>query len=219
MSVSNPYHLGNVYNNITKKSPLLYKYQYILEFVNGGGFWVDGQLKKFTLFDHDDNNPQQNFSYWAQGASIPKFNIPAAKVNFYATDFRVPACMTYDHTFLTNIFLDQDLTMYNKLDTWLKMISRLQLSAGGIKVIPTIKLRVRLLDSQHQYFTASFVMEGVWITNLGKMSLTYKAGGDTQPIKVPVTFAMQYYYRDDDPQALQMDPLSQAKILAAYGQL
>lgn len=218
MSVTNPYHLGNFYNNITKQLPLLYQYQYILEFVGGGTYYdaSGGQFKKFTLFDHDQNNPDQNFSYWAQSASIPKFTIPVAKTRFYATDFRVPACMTYDHQFSTKILLDQDLTMYNKLDTWLKIISRLQLSAGGLKTIPTIKLRIRLLDSEHQYFTTSIVMDGVWIKKLGDISLQYKEG-DSSPINVNVDFSIQYYYRDDDPQTLQMDPLSQAKIMAAYG--
>jgi hypothetical protein len=163
MGVLNQYHLGTVYGGITKQKPLLYKYQYILEFVGGNGYWDSGVFKTFTLFDNDDNNPDQNFTYWAQGATIPQFEIPAAKVSYYATEFRVPGCMKYTHDFSTKILLDQDLTMYNKLDTWLKMISRLQLSGGGIKVIPTIKLRIRLLDSEHQYFTTSFIMDGVYI--------------------------------------------------------
>ena len=111
-----------------------------------------------------------------------------------------------------------NLTLYNKLDAWLKMISRLQLSGGGIKVIPTIKLRLRLLDSEHQYFTTSFVYDGVWINKLGNIALAYKAG-DAQVKKVNVGFKVQYYYKDDDEQNLAMDPLSKAKILAAYGEL
>lgn len=218
MSVTNPYHLGNYYNNISKQLPLLYKYQYILEFVGGGTYFIDNQFKKFTLFDHDQNNPDQNFSYWAQSAKIPKFEIPKVSVPYYATDFRIPACMKYEHNFQTKILLDQDLTMYNKLDTWLKMISRLQLSGGGMKTIPTIKMRIRLLDSEHQYFTTSIVMEGVWINKLGPINLKY-AAGDATPLTVDVEFRMQYYYKDDDEQNLSMDPLSQAKILAAYGQL
>lgn len=124
--------------------------------------------------------------------------------------------MKYEHNFQTKILLDQDLTMYNKLDTWLKMISRLQLSGGGMKTIPTIKMRIRLLDSEHQYFTTSIVMEGVWINKLGPINLKY-AAGDATPLTVDVEFRMQYYYKDDDEQNLSMDPLSQAKILAAYG--
>jgi hypothetical protein len=57
MSVTNPYHLGNYYNNISKQLPLLYKYQYILEFIGGNGFWDSGEFKTFTLFDYDENNP------------------------------------------------------------------------------------------------------------------------------------------------------------------
>ncbi len=218
MSVTNQYPLGTVYNSITKAKPLLYKYQFILQFIGGNGFWDAGTFKSFTLFDNDTNNPDQNFTYWAQSATIPEFNIPSQKVSFYASQFRVPTCMTYKHDFETKILLDQDMTMYNKLDTWLKMISRLQLSGGGIKTIPTIKLRIRLLDSEHQYFTTSIVLDGVWIKELGNIKLEYKAG-DANAMTVNAKFAVQYYYKDDDEQNLSMDPLSQAKILAAYGEL
>jgi hypothetical protein len=90
--------------------------------------------------------------------------------------------------------------MYNKLDTWLKMITRLQLSGGGIKTIPTIKLRIRLLDSEHQYFTTSIVFDGVWIKKLGEISLQYDQGAKAMTCNVD--FSVQYYYRDDDPQNL-----------------
>lgn len=212
--MDNKYHLGSYYNNITKKKPLLYKYQYILDFVGNGGFWLDSDFKPFTLFNDNPDNPDQNFSYWAQSASIPGFNINKADVNFYGGKFHVPACKTYEHDFSCQILLDQDLTMYKKLDTWLKMISRYELSGGGIKVIPTCKLRIKLLDSEHQYFTTSFVMEGVWIKSLSSVAFEY-SGPDVSPLMVNAGFSMQYYYEDKDLD-LTMDPLSQAKVLAAY---
>ena len=212
--MDNLYHLNSYYNNLTKKKPLLYKYQYVLDFVGNGGFWVDQDFKPFTLFNDNTDDPSQNFSYWAQSASIPGFNINKTDVNFYGAKFHVPACKTYEHDFSTNILLDQDMTMYKKLDTWLKMISRYEISGGGIKTIPTCKLRIKLLDSEHQYFTTSIVMDGAYITSLAAAQFEY-SGPDVGPLTVAATFKIQYYYRDDDLD-LTMDPLSQAKVLAAY---
>ena len=81
MSVlKNEHHLGRFYNLITKNKPLLYNYQYILEFVEGGTYWEGGQWKKFDLFDHNDNDPANNFTYWAGGATIPSFDLTKAQV-------------------------------------------------------------------------------------------------------------------------------------------
>ena len=143
------------------------------------------------------------------------FNINKTDVNFYGAKFHVPACKTYEHDFSTNILIDQDMIMYKKLETWLKMISRYEISGGGIKVIPTCKLRVKLLDSEHQYFTTSVVMDGAYITSLAATTFDYNGGPDVTPITVAATFKIQYYYRDDDLD-LTMDPLSQARVLAAY---
>lgn len=212
--MDNNYHLGSFYSNITKQKPLLYQYQYVLDFVGNGGFWLDSDFKPFTLFNDDPDNPDQVFSYWAQSAQIPGFELTKANVPFYGAQFHVPACQKYTHDFSCQILLDQDLTMYKKLETWLKIISRYEISGGGIKVIPTCKLRVKLLDSQHQYFTTSIVMDGAWITGLDAVSFKYNGPG-VQPLMVNAKFKIQYYYRDDNLD-LTMDPLSQARILAAY---
>ena len=57
-------------------------------------------------------------------------------------------------------------------------------------------------------------MDGVWITGLDTVSFKY-GNPNVEPLKVNAKFKMQYYYRDDDLD-LTMDPLSHAKILAAY---
>jgi len=124
--------------------------------------------------------------------------------------------MTYMHDFNTRIFLDQDFTMYDKMLKWAQQISKLQLSGGGIKVIPSIKMRVKLLDSEHQYFTTSFVMEGVWLSTINQVQLSYQQG--SQALMVDCRFKCQYYYRDDDCD-LTMDPLTQSNILKAYAAL
>ncbi len=212
--MDNTYQLGTFYNQITKAKPLLYQYQYVIEFVGNGGFWLDYNFKPFTLFNDNTDSPDENFSYWAQSASLPSFEIGKADVNFYGATFHTPTCMKYAHDFKTNILLDQDFTMYKKLETWLKMISRYELSGGGIKTIPTCKLRVKLLNSEHKEFTTSMVYEGVWITSLGSKEFTYGTA-NANPIYIDVNFKYQYAYRDDELD-LTMDPLSATRIALAY---
>jgi len=88
--------------------------------------YLDYNFKQFTLFDKDESNPDTCIAYWVQdGPKIPAFEIKPATTQFYSQKFSVPACKIYGHELNVNIILDQDLTMYKKLETWLKMISRL----------------------------------------------------------------------------------------------
>ncbi len=57
-------------------------------------------------------------------------------------------------------------------------------------------MSIKLLDNTHQYFTTSFVVVGVWPTNVGDLALEYKAD-DSSVMTASVKFKYQYCYRDD----------------------
>jgi hypothetical protein len=210
MARRNDYHLSSFYNQITKTKPLLYDYQFIVEFVQGGTYTVnDGvakSIQQFQLFNADPNQPDQNFSYYAQSASLPKFSVNKANAKFYGIDFRVPTVIKYEHQWQCEILLEQDMIMYEKLRTWAKLLSDLRLNGGGIKTIPDVSLRVSLLNAEHTQFTTSFVLAGVWLTEIPEIKLEYK-DNDTAPLKVTPKFQYQYCYRDDKFD-LTADPLS-----------
>lgn len=204
-TTTNSYHLKNFYNQIMKTNPLLYPYQFVIEFVQGGtmgdGF---GGTQTFDLFDNS-SNPDENFTYYAQSGSIPKFTVNKAAVNYYATEFRTPTVIQYEHDWSVKILLEQDMIMYEKLRTWMKLMTNLENSGGGIKTIPNINMRISLMNAEHTYFTTSYVMVGIWPTQIPKISLKYESGS-SQAMTLDCKFKYQYCYRDDEFD-LSQDPL------------
>lgn len=194
---ANQYNLQAFYNQIMKGMPMLYGYQFILEFVQGGQLGNDNiGYETFDLFNNHES-PDQNFTYYAQSASLPKFQIQKATATYYGTQFRVPTTIQYEHEYSVKILIEQDMIMYEKLRTWMKMISDLRSNGGGIKTIPSVAMRLNILDSSHQYFTTSYVMEGVWPLTIPAITLKYQQD-DNNPITLDCKFKYQYCYRDDD---------------------
>ena len=194
----NNYHVKAFYNQIMKQIPMLYGYQFILEFINTG----DPAGGLFNV----GTDPADKFAYYAQSATLPKVGIVKAKATYYGTEFRTPTVVQYDHEYTVKILLEQDMIMYKRLCDWVKLISDLKNNGGGRKVIPDMKLRLNLLDSSHQVFTTSYVMEGVWPNKIDDISLKY-AASDTTPVTVTAHFKYQYCYRDDNLDT-NGDPLS-----------
>lgn len=92
----NKYNLSNFYNQLTKNTAMLYKYQFVVEFIQGGdNHW----------FINDANSPDQNFSYYCQSGKIPEFKINKANVTYYGTKFNIPTVMTFDHSWDCKILL------------------------------------------------------------------------------------------------------------------
>ena len=92
----NEYNLSSFYNQLTKNTALLYKYQFVVEFIQGGENYY---------FQNDSASPDQNFSYYCQSGKIPAFSIKKASVDYYGTNFRIPTVMTFDHTWDCKIIL------------------------------------------------------------------------------------------------------------------
>lgn len=192
----NEYNIQSFYNQIMKQMPMLYGYQFVLEFVQGGQLGNDySGYQPFTLFNNSES-PDQNFTYYAQSASLPKIGIVKSKASYYGTEFRIPTVIQYEHDYTVKILLEQDMIMYEKLRQWMRMISDLKYNGGGIKSIPSVALRLNLLDSTHQNFTTSYVLEGVWPTNIAEIPLKY-AQDDNTPVSCDCKFKYQYCYRDD----------------------
>jgi hypothetical protein len=135
--------------------------------------------------------------------------ISAATVNFLANAFEVPGVVEYGETWDTKILLDQDLTQYKKLQSWQRLISDFSKSGGGKKVIPNVQAKVSLLDNTMQNIKNTFIMEGVWISKLGKVSFDYSNEGGANLAECQATFTYQYFYKADDLEApTDSDPLS-----------
>lgn len=206
---NNQYNMQGFYNQLMKHSPMLYKYQFVVEFIQGGSMNDGYGEQSFTLFNNSQE-ADQNFSYYAQSASLPKFSVQKAKAAFYGNEFRVPTVIQYEHDWSIKVLLEQDMIMYDKLRAWMDIISDLKNNGGGLKTIPNINMRILLLNSQHTEFTTSYVLTGVWPTNVGEIGLAYKQDdGEAKTIDLKIKY--QYCYEDPNFDT-KADPLNAQNV-------
>jgi hypothetical protein len=182
------FHMKNFYTNIMKTNALLYKYQFLVEFIG---------LEALGIDITDSSDASKNITYYVQSAEIPGYSMQNGKSIFMGTEFRIPGVRKYDHTWAPQILLDENMFAYKGLQQWREKISSLKIDGGGQKVIPNVQARLSLLSPDHQTKVASFILEGVWIKSLGEISLAYSANGGGDLLKVPATFKYQYVYPDD----------------------
>lgn len=206
-TVKNTYHIADYYKNLIQKHPMQYGHQFIIEFIAPEG-QTGTILQGDDAFGRKDHTNIQCFTYWAQSAKIPKQTIVEATVKFLANDFMVPGVVKFDESWTTKILMDQDLTQYNKLQAWQRLISDFSKSGGGKKVIPNVQAKVSLLDNTMQHIKNTFIMEGVWLKKLGQIQMQYEAGG-SNIVTCDAEFEYQYFYKADDIEApTDSDPLS-----------
>ena len=185
----NEHHLNQVYHNIMQGNALLYKYQFLVEFVGSA------ELGQYTQFSLQPSDTSTNITYWAQSASIPSFELSKGKTNFFGTEFRAPGVLKFSHSWKVNFLCDQGMNLYQMMTEWRKKISDLKLDGGGIKKVPDVSMRISLINADHSVKTTSFVVAGVWPKNIGAISMQYANGGGAAT-KFDVDFAFQYCYED-----------------------
>jgi hypothetical protein len=177
--------LKNFYNNIMRDKALLYKNQFYVEVFAG------------TYVGRDTANPAADFSYYVQSADIPGSKLVNGKTVFFGTEFRIPGVKQFDHNWSVNILLDQDLTMFKKLERWRNDISSLKSNGGGNKHLTNYYAKVHLLNETHTSVVQTFIIAGIWIKSLGDINLAYANGGG-DVLKIPAEFRYQYIYREND---------------------
>lgn len=185
MSRPSDKHLSNFYTNIMRGNALLYKYQFLVQLMGPADLgW--------------NNSASQNFSYYVQSGSIPGTKLVNGKTVFFGTEFRIPGVKQFDHNWQTEILIDQDLTIYKKLEAWRDSISSLRVDGGGIKQIQPYKAKISTLNPDHQTINESYILEGLWIKSLGDINLAYQNNGGGDVLKIPAEFRYQYVYREGD---------------------
>lgn len=184
-------------NGITKNTPLRFGHQFTVEFQ---GYDLPDYLQS------TGKSTSENITYYVKSASIPKVDVKSANVSFLAAGFVVPGVIAYPDSWKVDILLDQDLTMYRRLKLWHEEISSYRLDGGGKKVIPYVTANVNLLDNTMQNIVRRYIMEGVWISELGNVDFKYQEGA-SEVLKCSCTFTMQYFYEaqgEDDPLKAQV---------------
>jgi hypothetical protein len=85
--------------------------------------------------------------------------------------------------------------MYNALYEWQESLASLKNNGGGLKVIPDVYAKVKLLNDRFDTVTNTFTLVGVFPSDIPKISLEYKNAADI--IEVDCTLTYQYMYHDE----------------------
>jgi hypothetical protein len=170
MSVKNEIDLQTFYNNIARSKSLLLTHQFIIEF-SGSGLY--SELSR-------DASDSKKITYWIQSASIPEQRIDDVKVPFMSQQFSIPKQIQFGEDWPVSVLLDENLTQYNILKNWTSIFSDLRKSGGGIKTIPSVQAKVSLVDSTFTKIKKTFILEGVWPSDLGNVEFQYENESNIQ---------------------------------------
>ena len=183
----NGFHLKNFYTGIMTKSPVLYRYQFL---VNFGG----ADIESYGFNDTSDAG--KNITYYVQSAALPGVKLANANTAFFGTEFEIPGVKQFGHNWSVKILLNQNLFGYKALQAWHRDISRLELDGGGIKHIQNAYAQVSLLAADSKTITNTYVLEGIWIKSLSNIDLKYNNGGGDGPATLTCEFRYQYSYEE-----------------------
>jgi hypothetical protein len=193
MSRTNEFNLKEFYTGIIKQTPFRFGHQFTVEFFSNDS----EQTSYFT------NVNGQPITYYIRSTKIPKADIKSATVPFLAAGFVVPGVIAYPEEWDVTILLDSQLTAYTNLKRWHDSISSYKWDGGGKKVIPSVTGKVNLLDNTMQNVVKRYMIEGIWIQELGNVDFQYQEGaGEVKTC--PCKFTMQYFYEVD----VETDPLA-----------
>ena len=140
MNNINIYDIKTFYTQITKRSPLLFKYQFTVELFSG------------------EDNQSKNLPYYVQSATLPKFDITKGKVAYFGINFNVPGTIKYEHDWKCKLLLDQDMTMYEWFRKSMKYFSDLKFNGGGNRQIPNWNLHLNLLNNENNNVLETYVL-------------------------------------------------------------
>ena len=182
--------LSKFYNNLRSTDSLLYGYQFVLEFE--GDVFQDTVLKNIVV----NNTTGEKISYLVQSTKVPNLDMSTGDTTFLGNTFHNPGVLKFPHNWDCTLLLLEDFDAYRIFRHWMNIMSNLRSSGGGDRVISNAKARVSVLDSSSQAKIRSFVLEGIWPSQIGSLALAYTQGGGNAAT-LQVTFQYQYWYRDD----------------------
>jgi hypothetical protein len=140
-------------------------------------------------------NSNGDFSFYVKSSSVPKVEIDQTEVSFLSQKFVIPKQVKYGDSWKCKLLVNGDLKMYNALYEWQESLASLKNNGGGLKVIPDVYAKVKLLNDRFDTVTNTFTLVGVFPSDIPKISLEYKNAADI--IEVDCTLTYQYMYHDE----------------------
>ena len=138
----------------------------------------------------------QSYVAYAQSASVPGRAIHVEEVPFYGFPLNVPTNTTYTKEWNLTIRCDREMVIRSLFENWMNEISDLRNNTGGSKAqIPSEKARVHLLDETMTDVDKTYVLEGMFPSTLGDISVSHSDNGI---MTFDVTLTFQYWYDEPD---------------------
>lgn len=183
--------LKDFYRTITQKTPLMFGHQFLVRFEGDVPDAVRG----------NGGSDPTSITYYVKSSTIPSVEISEQTVAFLSQDFVIPKQVQYGDSWKVKVMLDNRMTHYNSLYNWQSSFADLAKDGGGVKTIPNTRAIVELLDGTLQTVVHRYILEGVFPTDVPKLSMQYENASNV--VEFECTFNYQYLYDAEDG-----DPLS-----------
>jgi len=143
-----------------------------------------------------------SFAFYCTATSLPGKQISAEEIAYQGIKFKLPGIVNYGDSWNVTVHCDNAMVVRTTFEQWMNIFSNIQYGGGGQKTVPTDLARIDLLTPDMQNIASTYVMAGIFPSQIGDLQLSYDAA---TPSTFDVTFAYQYWYPEGTGQA---DPVA-----------
>jgi hypothetical protein len=146
-----------------------------------------------------NSSESDQFTFFAQSASLPGRNVTEVETHFLGMTFSVPYGMTYEKELQLSIICDSKMQSRKFCEEWMDVHSSLEKASGGIKGILDINTELQLLNTMldNEIPTEIYTLVGCWPKRIGDISLDHSATGHST---FNFTLAYQFFTNEKDNQ-------------------
>ena len=141
-----------------------------------------------------------NIQFLAASTTLPGKTINPVDVPYFGQNFKIPTNADYGGEWSISCRCDADLKLKKDMEKWMNQYSDLSKNGGGFKNIPDNNVRIDLLDHDLKTITKTYVLVGVWPTNVGELAFD-QATAEIVTIELGMVF--QYWYDEADENPLK----------------
>ena len=147
----------------------------------------------------DSNDNKDDFQFYATGTTLPGLTLGTAEIHYQGLTFNVPNNITkMGGEWSIDLRCDSAMEIRHKCERWLAQSADLKLGGGGDKRIPKAKAHIDLLDPNLEKVVAKYVLEGVYPTDIGEITLE---ANSTEVSTFKLGLSFQYWYMADQKKA------------------
>ena len=142
----------------------------------------------------------ENLQFFATSTTLPGKTLNPVDVPYFGQNFKIPTNADYGGEWSITARVDNKIQLKKSLMKWMNEFSDLSKNGGGDKKMTSYNVTIDLLDNDLETITDTYILEGVFPTNMGELALDQSAA---EVVTMEIGLAFQYWYNkdDDDPLA------------------